>query len=726
MKRLFGKFGFREISYDRPNQQWVCGRECEGKGCPFGPDLKGDCQATHECIPVKQEDRWTCNRTRQGSEISPCEEGPSPEGECCRPIAPCSPRRSLRAKRGILVLSTIALSLGVILLLLSNPSGTNFMNPGELTHAHSSANSKCVDCHEIGKGMPIDWMHEFTGKGAAPDSQQCLKCHALGDQPMNPHSLPLAVLADSRSRILADAADTEHHRPTGLQVAALGFAPDNLNQSKMACSACHVEHQGKDHDLKTLSNARCQVCHAVQFKTFAEEHPPFGNYPFNRRTRIVFDHVRHLKYHFQEKQFQDLSPKDCRDCHSLDERGELMITKGYESSCAACHQKDFSGFSDDAPSIPFLRIPLMDVDSMEEAELNIGEWPDDWDSLETMITPFTEFLLQHSTNHRHAVHRMVDKDLDMIEEEDWKHGFDLAWGIKELMHDISEQGIGEFERRIGAALERKLTRAEKTALEETMSPSLFANSASHWFPKLADEVKAHREGDSPESAFMDPDDMEDRLATEPVALGGNWIRSDTDLTIHYRPAHHADPFMKIWLELASKGAHASGTNATEHAKTNAIARLSQSLSGSAAASQAGRCMKCHTTEPEQPGKINWQGLRPDHQRHRFSKFSHQAHFSLLDQRGCVTCHQLRPGQKEEPYLASFAYHLREAEEKVDFASNFKAIDHATCASCHTEKLAGGDCLTCHNYHIGEFDYTLLKGRTFRHLHEQEAAAKKDN
>lgn len=718
MKRLFGKFGFREVTYDRPNQHWICGKACDGKACPFGPDLNGDCQVTHECVPVRQDDRWICNRTRQGAEASRCEEGPTPEGECCRRITPCTPVRSLRAKRGVLALSVLALSLGAVLLLLSNPTGSKFMTPGELTHAHSSAHSQCLDCHEIGDGMPIDWMHTLTGKGAAPDSQRCLKCHALGDEPMNPHSLPLDVLAESRSRILADAADSRHSRPTGLKIAALGFAPDNLNQSKMACSACHVEHQGKDHDLKTLSNARCQVCHAVQFKNFAEEHPSFGSYPFKRRTRIVFDHERHLKFHFQERQFEKIAPNDCRECHTLDERGELMVVKGYEETCANCHQKDFSGFSDDAPSIPFLRVPLMDVDSMEEAELNIGEWPEDWDSLETTITPFTEFLLQHSADHKEAIHKLVDKDLDMIDEEDWKHGFNVAWGIKELMHDISEKGIAEFEDRIAAALERDLTPAEKTSLEETISPTIFANTAKHWFPKLAEEVKAHRAGESPESAFMDLDEIEERLSTEPVSLGGSWIRSDTDLTIHYRPTHHADPFMKIWLEITSKGA-----NATEHAKTNAIARLSNSLSGAASVAQAGRCMKCHTTEPDQAGKINWQGLRPDHQRHLFTRFSHEAHFSLLDERGCVTCHPLRFEKPEKPYLASFPYHRREGEEMIGFAGNFKPVDHATCANCHAENLVGGDCLTCHNYHVGEFEFTRLKGRAFEHLSEKEATSR---
>lgn len=711
MKRLFGKFGFRQTSYDRPNQGWICGRACDGQECPFGPDLRGDCQATHECSPVRQGERWICNRGRAGSDESPCEEGPTPEGECCRPIPKCVPRRSLRAKRGIAVLLVTVLSIGALMFFLSNPTGMHFMTPGELTHAHSSAQSQCADCHVAGKGMPIDWVYALTRDSAAPDSQKCLNCHPMGDQPLNPHSLSLEQLANSRSRILAAAAGTKRQPPTGLQVAALGFAPDNIRESQMQCSACHVEHQGKDHDLKKLSNAQCQVCHSIQFSSFEHGHPPFGNYPFKRRTRIVFDHERHLKLHFKEKSFEQFAPQDCRDCHTMDERGELMVIQDYEQSCSKCHQKDFGGFNPNSPALAFLRIPLMDVESFEEGELNVGEWPDDWDSLETTLTPFTEFLLQHSGDHQHAVHQMVDKDLDMLDEEDWKHGFNLAWGIKELINDISEKGLSEFENRIAAALKRPLTPAEKTALEGTIAPSVFKTTASHWFPKLKEEVKQHRAGESPEAAFMDPDDMEERLSIEPVALGGNWFRSDADLTLYYRPTHHADPFMKIWLSLAAKGTNSVDTNAT--------ARLSDRLSGSYMDVAPGRCAKCHTSESQGSGAINWKGMSPNHDHHTFSKFSHRAHFSLLDERGCVSCHRINFQSKEKPYLGSFEYHTE--EKLAGFVSNFRPIDQATCASCHTQKMAGESCLSCHNYHVGDFKATQLKGDTFDRIHKAHKA-----
>jgi hypothetical protein len=714
MKRLFGKFGFRQVSYDRPNQPWVCGRACEGKECPFGPDLKGDCQATHECAPVRQDERWVCNRTRAGSDLLPCEEGPSPDGECCRPIPKCTPVRSLRAKRGMVALLVTALSLGVVLMLLVRPEGAGFLTPGDLTHAHSSAQSKCADCHVAGEGMPVDWIYALSGKTAAPDSQRCVKCHPIGDQPLNPHSLTMEALVDSRSRILADAAGTKHQPPTGLKLAALGFAADNISESQMECSACHVEHQGKDHDLKTLSNAQCQVCHSVQFSSFAHGHPPFGDYPFKRSTRLVFDHERHLKLHFQEKAHEDNAPQDCRDCHTLDERGELMVVKGYEQACAQCHQKDFSGFDDNAPALAFLRIPLMDVEGFEEGELNVGEWPDDWDSLETTLTPFTEFLLQNSPGHRHAVSAMVDKDLDVLDEEDWKHGYNLAWGVKELIHDVAENGVAEFERRIAAALGRPLTAAEKSSIAETIAPTVFQTTAAHWFPKLKDEVKQHRADKSPEPAFMDPDEMEERLSTEPVALGGGWFRSDADLTVYYRPTHHADPFMKIWLTLAAKGARA--------APTNSVGRLARHLSGSFMNVAPGRCMKCHTPDGETSELINWRGLRPDHGSHKFSRFSHQAHFSLLDEHSCVTCHPINFQTREKPYLGSFPYHRE--EETAGFVGNFKPIEQATCASCHTAKRAGESCLTCHNYHVGNFAATRLKDDTFERIHEQGVAAKK--
>ena len=122
-------------------------------------------------------------------------------------------------------------------------------------------------------------------------------------------------------------------------------------------------------------------------------------------------------------------------------------------------------------------------------------------------------------------------------------------------------------------------------------------------------------------------------------------------------------------------------------------------------------MKCHT--PDREDEINWTGLRPAHTRHSFSHFSHRAHFSLLDERGCVTCHRIEYQTPEKPYLGSFAYHRE--EDASGFISNFKSIEQATCAACHTKSMAGESCLTCHNYHIGIFQTTQLKSGTFEHI-----------
>ena len=58
---------------------------------------RGRCPALAECTPVRDGDRWRCNRsTLRGG---PCDDGPTPEGGCGR-VHRCQPVRSLRAMRG--------------------------------------------------------------------------------------------------------------------------------------------------------------------------------------------------------------------------------------------------------------------------------------------------------------------------------------------------------------------------------------------------------------------------------------------------------------------------------------------------------------------------------------------------------------------------------------------------------------------------------------------------
>ena len=46
---------------------------------------------------------------------------------------------------------------------------------------------------------------------------------------------------------------------------------------------------------------------------------------------------------------------------------------------------------------------------------------------------------------------------------------------------------------------------------------------------------------------------------------------------------------------------------------------------------------------------------------------------------------------------------------MKFVSSFQPLQQATCAQCHVERAAGTSCLLCHNYHVGEFGTTKVKG-----------------
>ena len=87
------------------------------------------------------------------------------------------------------------------------------------------------------------------------------------------------------------------------------------------------------------------------------------------------------------------------------------------------------------------------------------------------------------------------------------------------------------------------------------------------------------------------------------------------------------------------------------------------------------------------------GARQAPGEHPFTVFSHTSHFSLLDEKGCLTCHPLN---KEAKYQESF-----KDRNPATYASNFELIPRRLCAGCHTAAEAGESCLTCHNYHIGK-------------------------
>ncbi len=191
-----------------------------------------------------------------------------------------------------------------------------------------------------------------------------------------------------------------------------------------------------------------------------------------------------------------------------------------------------------------------------------------------------------------------------------------------------------------------------------------------------------------DSNFDGNEETEPTMTTQdqnPWLANGGWYQDES--VIRYRPAVHADPFLETWLTLT-----ASVDNAISQ-------RVFRSLSDK---SSVGTCIKCHSVETptvvnEQIGEpsalINWHSFKPDAQLNGFTRYSHTSHFTLMNDKGCSTCHVLN---SEAEYMESY-----DDTRPEDFHSNFTPISKETCASCHQEDRAPDNCLTCHNYHIGK-------------------------
>ena len=197
-------------------------------------------------------------------------------------------------------------------------------------------------------------------------------------------------------------------------------------------------------------------------------------------------------------------------------------------------------------------------------------------------------------------------------------------------------------------------------------------------------------GDEDETAGEDAEVAPAALSAEGEAWAeaGGWYRED--FTLRYRPSGHADGFVRAWLDLSGSVADAPGAEAA-----------GSIFEGLAAPESPGSCVKCHSVDANADGTrtVNWHARRPEPDFKPFTAFSHTAHFSLLDESGCVSCHALDPGAD-----TASGYADRDA---ATFVRGFKPVERRICVQCHTGEAAGEGCLTCHNYHVGTFPPAMI-------------------
>jgi len=704
MNRWLQPFSFKKSFYERPNQKWICGRACQGQGCLTGPDAHGHCGAGPECRPLRKGDRWFCTRTEAHG--GPCADGPAPDGSCRCVIPKCNPVRSLRSWRGLIVLWVTGLSLAGLLFAFGTSFGVRFFSPGPLSFAHASVGSKCSDCHAGVGNDPLAWLTSAAKTASVrSDSHMCLQCHNVGLKPFQPHSLPPNDLALISSHVITNASFGAS--PPGLKVARLVAGPVLGHGDELVCATCHQEHHGNQYDLRKLSNQQCQSCHARQFKSFANGHPDFVTYPFERRTRIIFDHAAHFSRHFLDPAQASLAPRTCVDCHQTDVNGNTMGLKPFEVICAACHRDQIKGKGAVSAGLAIISLPHFD-DRVMTGKYAIGEWPEDADQ---KMTPFMRLLLSSDPGLRHALQQLAGTDLGNLPADDTNKlaaAQQLAWGIKGLIYDLGRLGQDELSRRLELALGHPITVEQREGVTAFLNAEVMRSAFQSSFPHLQSEMLGYRKQQNPAkstlvpSPDLAPPPPDQQALPDAWVSNGGWYTTDGSFGLFYRPRGHADRFLKSWLEITL----ADDRGVAPEAAGAVFDQLS-STSG------VGYCAKCHSVDHQPKRLVNWRGEQPDANLHPFNRFSHSAHLSLINNLGCFTCHPLKIGQPENYYMDAFQPGQYDAAK---FNSNFQVINKAICANCHKPGKVQDDCLLCHNYHVGTFRAVIANGRIHAQLH----------
>jgi len=646
----------RDDAYERPNQPWVCGLSAEGSPCPMGPGRRGRCPSATACHPVLEGDRWRCNRSALRGGV--CEEGPTPDGECCH-LYQCTPLRSLRSWRARFVVGCALAMLGALCIALSANWRNKILSPGPLAVQHAQLLERngetvgCAGCHAAGDQSLGEWLWHVADDRLAEPSQTelCMECHAK----QIPRAWATAAHNVDPARLLPTEGSDDFAAPRRVDP-----------HQALACATCHREHHGAEHDLTWMNDRACQACHREQIDSFTTDHPEFVDWPVKRRTRIAFDHAAHEAKHFpKEKQ-----TFDCATCHQQGPEGDFQQTLGYNAACANCHDRDI-GASWEA-GVALFALPMLDVQALDEAGHRVGPWPEQAsDEFDGALPPITKLLLASDPLGAKSLAKLGVNfdffDIDVEDAEQMQAAADAVEATKSLYRGVLENGHTEVRRRVEVLLGREISTEELAPLVAHLPPEILSG-----FLKGRGETVS--EGDA-------------RSAARQRVEGGGWFRDDLTLSIRYRATGHADRWATAWIEVlaeASSGPHA------------AIARplLKKIMKPTA----AGLCGQCHSVDSVADGEVevHWLAKRADEVRSEWTRFSHRPHLvqspvSPAAGADCRACHAI---DAEAQVMASYLKDLPN-----DFQSGFTPMTRQDCAECHTPQAAGDSCLQCHKYHV---------------------------
>ncbi|MBI5801474.1 MAG: hypothetical protein HZA92_12250 [Verrucomicrobia bacterium] len=364
--------------YDRPNQNWECGRTCDGCPCRIGPSPSGACRATSECRPVlekkegEEKGRWRCTRPKEHG--GPCANGPLSDGGCACPVPKCRPHRTLRNLRGSLCVGVTAVTLAVLLIGFFGPWQWRFISPGQMSSPHHGVvfsqmkhswpgSDGCGACHTAAHGDLREWMRSAFRARPGP-----LEPHRL-------HTVTAGDMTEIDRSCLACHPGHKFHQP-------------NVTRDH-SCSSCHREHQGRGR-MPAPADTECLSCHGsgsvmeasrkageklstaafayrqaqgralfqvprpergytMAFKSFAADHPEFQlhSQKLQDTNSLRFNHSLHLS-DLVKRSGQPLS---CADCHQPAAAGAHFQPPTFAKHCQGCHALQFDARN------PQMRLP---------------------------------------------------------------------------------------------------------------------------------------------------------------------------------------------------------------------------------------------------------------------------------------------------------------------------------------------------------------------------------